>query len=169
MHRSIIILSSVLLLAACANKPEQAPSCTGNTLRGCNPVIYFNSGSAVLDKRAKADLDWTYTKMTRFPREQILATGYTDSVGDTEKNFSLSKQRAQAVKSYLVKKGIASDRIIVAFQGEFNPVCTKTECQNLNRRVEVKMSKPNGGWEPMTWDDVSKKMDKVKCFLCEEE
>ena len=169
MRYSLILLSSALMLTACAVKPRQAPVCSGNTLRGCKPVVYFASGSSALNDEAKENLDWAYAKMKRFPKEEVVVTGYTDSVGDAERNFTLAKQRAQAVKSYLVKKGIESDRVTVAFQGEFDPVCTKAECQHLNRRAELKLSKPNGGFEPIDVDKISENVSNIKCLLCEEE
>ena len=168
MRYSGLFLATVLL-AGCASQPTKAPICTGNTLRGCQPVVYFSSGSTVLTQETKSNLDWAYEKMIRFPRENMIAIGYTDSLGDAKSNFSLAKKRAQAVKNYLVKKGIEADRIAVAFQGEFDPVCTKSDCQHLNRRVELKLSKPNGGWEPIDWEKISSKLDGIKCSICEEE
>ena len=169
MRYSVLLLMTSCLLAGCTSTPKEVPACSGNTLRGCKPVVYFASGSSALSGEAKSNLDWVYEKLIRFPRENVTVTGYTDSVGDAERNFSLSKQRAAAVKDYFVKKGIASDRIDVAFQGEFEPVCTKANCQYLNRRVELALSKPNSGWVPVDWKEVSAKMGEFKCFLCEEE
>ena len=157
MQKKTLLLISALVLSACATKPTEAPVCTGNTLRGCQPVVYFDIGSAALNAKAKANLDWTYEKMVRFPKENITAIGYADSAGDAERNFALSKERAKAVKNYLVKKGIDANRIDVAFRGEFEPVCTKADCQYLNRRVEMKLSRPNGGFEPVDWDEMGSK------------
>ena len=166
MQKKTLLLISALMLSACATKPKEVPVCTGSTLRGCQPVVYFDIGSVALNAKAKSNLDWAYEKMVRFPRENITAIGYADSTGDAERNFTLSKQRAKAVKDYLVKKGVAADRIDVAFQGEFEPVCTKADCQYLNRRVELKFSRPNGGFEPIDWDEVG---SKIKGFFCDEE
>ena len=165
MQRKTLLLISALMLSACATKPTEAPVCTGNTLRGCQPVVYFDLGSAALSAKAKSNLDWAYDKMIRFPRENITAVGYAESAGDAERSFTLSKERAKAVKNYLVKKGIDANRIDVAFQGEFGPVCTKADCQYLNRRVELKLSKPNGGFEPVDWEKIASKLN----LICEEE
>ena len=169
MRRSFILLSTALLLSACANKPEPASVCSGNTLRACEPVVYFDLGSSKIKKSQNETLQWAYDKMVRFPREHILVTGYADAAGNATKNFQLSKQRAKAIKQYFVKKGIDPNRIAISFRGEFEPVCTTSDCQNLNRRVELKMFKPNGGFDPNTLDKVSAKVDGLKCVLCEEE
>lgn len=78
--------------------------------------------------------------------ENVVVTGYTDRLGSTKYNLSLSKKRAEAVKSYLVTKGIAAERIETIGKGKANPVvaCTGVkkraaliECLAPNRRVEV--------------------------------
>lgn len=166
MRYSILFLASILL-AGCASKPTEETVCTGNTLRGCKPVIYFDTGSVALSEKSKENLDWAYAKMVRFPRESVTVTGYTDSIGEAKRNLDLSKKRALAVKNYLVKKGIEADRIIVAFQGEFDPVCTKAACQNLNRRVELDLYKPNGGWEPIDLEGFTNKIAEIRCDDCE--
>lgn len=172
MQKKLLLISalvSAFLLSACTTRTGEISVCTGNTLRGCQPVVYFDMGSTVLTTKAKSNLNWVYDKMVRFPRENITAIGYTDSVGNAESNFMLSKQRAKVVKDYLVKKGISADRIDIAFRGEFDSVCTKTDCQYLNRRVELKLSKPNGGWQPLDWEKISSKLEDFKCSICEED
>ena len=78
--------------------------------------------------------------------EQVLVTGYTDRLGSTKYNLTLSKKRAEAVKTYLVSKGIAAERIETVGKGKANPVAACTgvkkraaliECLAPNRRVEV--------------------------------
>jgi len=168
MQKSVLFLMTSLLLAGCTSTPKEAPVCSGNTLRGCQPVIYFDTGSSALDQKAKANLDWAYEKMVRFPRERVTISGYTDAVGNFESNFSLSERRASAVKDYLVAKGIESNRIDVAFHGEQDPVCSSSDCLNLNRRVELELYKPDtGGYIDMK--KVSSKLEDVKCYLCDEE
>ena len=166
MRYSVLLLMTSCLLAGCTSTPKEVPACSGNTLRGCQPVVYFTTGSSALSLGAKSNLDWVYEKMVRFPRENVVATGYTDPVGNPNSNLTLSKQRALSVKEYLVRKGIAADRIDIAFYGETNPVCTGTECDHLNRRVELKLSKPNGG---LDLPELSAQLDAVKCYLCDEE
>jgi outer membrane protein OmpA-like peptidoglycan-associated protein len=65
--------------------------------------------------------------------------GHTDSIGDPIKNIEISVKRAKTVKNYLVKLGIAPERLIIQGYGSRNPIAdNKTEDgRALNRRVEI--------------------------------
>jgi OOP family OmpA-OmpF porin len=75
----------------------------------------------------------------------VIATGHTDSVGTDAYNQKLSERRAAAVKDYLVKKGVAANRLEAIGKGEANPVvhcddedrAKLIQCLEPNRRVEV--------------------------------
>jgi outer membrane protein OmpA-like peptidoglycan-associated protein len=75
----------------------------------------------------------------------IMISGYTDRLGSDAYNLKLSQRRADAVKAYLVGKGVAANHLIAIGKGEANPVvqCTETAraaliaCLEPNRRVEV--------------------------------
>lgn len=78
--------------------------------------------------------------------DRVQITGYTDRIGTNEYNLKLSRRRAEAVKAYLVKKGVAASRLVTVGKGEANPVveCRDTKkqaelikCLEPNRRVEV--------------------------------
>ena len=71
--------------------------------------------------------------------EVIIAVGHTDSVGSDAYNQKLSLRRSQAVKAYLVSKGIDKTRIYTEGKGEKQPVAdNKTkEGRAKNRRVEI--------------------------------
>jgi OOP family OmpA-OmpF porin len=74
---------------------------------------------------------------------KVTLSGYADSKGDKAFNTPLSQKRAEAVKTYFVKKGIDKERITVLFFGEENPKGPNNTPQGLamNRRVEFKFTK----------------------------
>jgi len=67
--------------------------------------------------------------------------GHTDNVGDDASNFTLSQKRSEAVREYVISKGIDESRISARGYGETKPIAdNKTpEGRALNRRVEVKL------------------------------
>lgn len=77
--------------------------------------------------------------LSRYPQRTAEIDGYTDSVGTEAYNQDLSQRRADAVKSYLVGQGIASDRLVTAGKGKSDPVADNDTAsgRQQNRRVEV--------------------------------
>ena len=146
MKHKVFLLVAALALTGCSLTPQKAPICSGNLLRGCQPVVYFDLDSAKLSAETKQNLNWATLKMKRWPSKHIKLTGHADWHGKPDKNLNLSKKRALAVKDYLVKRGISADRIVVEFKGEMKPVCHTASCQYLNRRVESQIYAPYGGW-----------------------
>jgi len=168
MRYSIPSITALLLLSACAATDTKQPVCTGNLLRDCEPVLYFDTGSSALNKESKENLNWVIEKMKRFPKRNATLTGYSDSVGNPNKNFALSKNRAIAAKNYMAQHGIEKERIVVKFDGELKPICTQESCQALNRRVEVAVDTPNGAASDSS-DWAVLHPNNWKCLLCEEE
>jgi OOP family OmpA-OmpF porin len=70
----------------------------------------------------------------------IIAIGHTDSIGSVEYNLKLSVRRADAVKAYLVSKGIEPNRIYTEGKGKAQPIADCTaEGRAKNRRVEIEV------------------------------
>jgi OOP family OmpA-OmpF porin len=102
---------------------------------------FFDFNKSVLKPEGKAKLDDLVGKVKGINLEVIIAVGHTDSVGSDAYNQKLSVARSEAVKAYLVSKGIEKNRVYTEGKGEKQPVAdNKTkEGQAKNRRVEIEV------------------------------
>lgn len=101
----------------------------------------FSTGAAELSPAFKKDLDGLAQQTKGMNLEVIIVTGHTDSQGAAATNQRLSLRRADAVKEYLVSKGIERNRIYTEGKGSKEPVAdNKTkDGRAKNRRVEVEV------------------------------
>jgi len=108
-------------------------------LRGVN----FEFNKATLTKYSENILWKAYNAMNANPDVRVVITGHTDNVGSQKYNQSLSLKRAQAVKNWLVEKGIDSKRMRTVGRGQNEPVASNdTEDGRLeNRRIEFYVEK----------------------------
>ena len=102
---------------------------------------FFDFDKAVLKPEGKAKLDDLAGKVSGIALEVVIAVGHTDSTGAAGYNQALSNRRAEAVKAYLVSKGIESNRIYTEGKGLTQPVADNAtrEGRAKNRRVEVEV------------------------------
>jgi OOP family OmpA-OmpF porin len=102
---------------------------------------FFDFDKSVLKPEGKAKLDDLAGKVKGINLEVIIAVGHTDSVGTDAYNQKLSVQRSEAVKAYLVSRGIEKSRVYTEGKGEKQPVAdNKTaEGRAKNRRVEIEV------------------------------
>jgi outer membrane protein OmpA-like peptidoglycan-associated protein len=102
--------------------------------------IFFDTNKTTIKKQSFAILDAIAEALVAH-REvtRVRIEGHTDDVGDAAKNKKLSDGRAAAVRDYLVKKGVATDRLVPVGRGEETPVdAAKTAAaREKNRRVEL--------------------------------
>lgn len=102
---------------------------------------FFDFDKSVLKPEGRAKLDDLVSKMGGLNLEVIIAVGHTDSVGSDAYNQALSVRRSEAVKAYLVSKGVEKNRVYTEGKGEKQPVAdNKTaEGRAKNRRVEIEV------------------------------
>ena len=102
---------------------------------------FFDFDKSVLKPEGRAKLDDLTSKMAGLNLEVIIAVGHTDSIGTDAYNQRLSIRRSEAVKAYLVSKGVEKNRVYTEGKGEKQPVAdNKTaEGRAKNRRVEIEV------------------------------
>ncbi|MGA0560404.1 OmpA family protein [Larkinella sp. VNQ87] len=126
-------------------KPAPAPKIenfgssleAGRTYRLNN--LLFKQSAYEIQPESYPQLDSLVATLDRNPAIRIELSGHTDNVGDAKLNLALSQNRVNAVKNYLVNKGISADRIQTKAYGGSRPIAdnTREETRRLNRRVEV--------------------------------
>ena len=103
--------------------------------------VEFVYAKEILTPKSRKIIDQIVEILKEHPNVNVEIGGHTDSNGDAKRNLKLSQRRAEAVKRYLVKKGIAESRLIAKGYGENKPLVkndTETNRQT-NRRVEFKV------------------------------
>ena len=104
-------------------------------------TVYFDSGRDSFKVETLAKLDEAASIITKFSTAKFSISGHTDSTGSDAKNLELSSKRANAVKNYLVSKGVSESNLTAKGFGETMPIASnKTyKGRSENRRVEVKL------------------------------
>ncbi len=102
---------------------------------------FFDFDKSVLKPAGKAKLEDLVSKLQGTDIEVVIATGHTDWTGSDAYNQKLSVRRAEAVKAFLVSKGLPAERVFAEGKGEKQPVASnKTkEGRAQNRRVDVEV------------------------------
>ncbi len=114
---------------------------SGETMRLNN--LIFPQGKAVIDPKSYGELDEVAQMMKENSKMEIQLEGHTDNQGSAKANMELSESRVEAVKKYLVSKGIAKDRIKTKALGGSQPLANEMtqEARAMNRRVEMRILK----------------------------
>ena len=102
--------------------------------------IYFDVGKAVVRPESHEAIKSIADYLIANPKASIFIVGHTDNTGDYLKNVKLSKDRAAAVKAYLIGKFKIDGKLLFAEGvGPLSPVAANSsdEGKKLNRRVEV--------------------------------
>ena len=107
------------------------------------PGINFEVNSAQLTSSSAATLDGAAETLNKFTDITAQVAGHTDSTGADSYNMSLSGKRAQAVKEYLISRGVAASRLSSQGYGETQPIADNSskDGRAMNRRVELNVVK----------------------------
>ena len=122
-------------------KPPPAPAAPVVQKVNFAADAFFDTAKAVRKPEGTTKLDELVGKVKDVNLEVIIAVGHTDSVGSDDYNQKLSIKRSEAVKAYLVSKGIDKQRVYTEGKGEKQPVAdNKTAAgRTKNRRVEIEV------------------------------
>lgn len=104
-----------------------------------NSGVYFATNQFNINEDSQKTLNGLAKVMVEYPQTNILVVGHTDNTGSDTYNMTLSKNRAQAVTSFLIQEGISSGRFTTQWYGESQPKYDNTteEGRAKNRRVTL--------------------------------
>ncbi len=104
-------------------------------------TLLFDSDSASLQAGAFDRLRSLARTLNNYPKSDVIIKGHTDNLGDERYNQTLSEERADSVRAFLVAEGVASPRVTAIGFGESVPMATNAspEGRQQNRRVEIEI------------------------------
>jgi len=103
--------------------------------------VTFDFNKATLKPDGRAKLDDLANKVKTINLEVVIAIGHADEIGSHAYNDKLSVRRAEAVKAYLVSKGVEPNRVYTEGKGKRQPIASNktAEGRAKNRRVEIEV------------------------------
>jgi outer membrane protein OmpA-like peptidoglycan-associated protein len=126
---------------AANNGCPEVPANVSKSIGTAAMNIKFGATNATVTSGSNASLNTIVRLMNENPGLKIRVEGHTSNAGDDAKNMTLSTNRAEAVKTFLVNKGISADRIETEGFGETTPIADNGTAAGRakNNRVEVKI------------------------------
>ena len=105
--------------------------------------LIFAQGKALIDPQSHQELDEVVQMMRDNDKIIIQLEGHTDNLGNADANLELSQKRVDAVKKYIVSRGIQKSRVKTKAFGGSQPITNGVtpEARNMNRRVELRILK----------------------------
>ncbi|MDX1314369.1 MAG: OmpA family protein, partial [Eudoraea sp.] len=106
-------------------------------------TILFDTGKSSLKTESVSVFVDIIKILNEYPNAKFTVEGHTDSVGSASLNQKLSESRANSVRDFLIKEGIAADRLTAIGYGEDKPIATNNTRagRTQNRRVEINLIK----------------------------
>jgi len=140
------------------DKDDQCPTVAGTVANnGCPEVteevqkqlndyartILFDTGKSSIKAESTSVMVDIIQILNEYPNARFTVEGHTDSVGSASLNQRLSEERANAVRDFLIDKGIGADRLVAAGYGEDRPIANNNtrSGRSQNRRVEINLIK----------------------------
>ena len=140
------------------DKDDQCPTVVGTVANnGCPEVteevqkqlndyartILFDTGKSSIKAESTSVMVDIIQILNEYPNARFTVEGHTDSVGSASLNQKLSEERANAVRDFLIDKGIGADRLVAAGYGEDRPIANNNtrSGRSQNRRVEINLIK----------------------------
>ena len=145
--RTALVVALLTVLAACSSTPDKIanPALQGAATPGSaqdfvvnvGDRVFFDTDSSDLNLSAQATLDKQALWLQQYGNYVIGIEGHADERGTREYNIALGARRANAVRNYLVSKGIAPNRMTTKSFGKERPVavCNDISCWSQNRRA----------------------------------
>lgn len=101
--------------------------------------VAFEGGTADLTSGSDVDLDRVYQSLVDWPDVTIELQVHTDNSADPQESMTLSQQRAEVIRGYLLNKGIEASRVTATGKGSSDPIADNGTIQGrrLNNRVEI--------------------------------
>jgi peptidoglycan-associated lipoprotein len=145
--RFAAVLVAALAISACARNADDAqanaagaatPGSQQDFVVNVGDRVFFETDSSELTTQARATLDKQAQWLTNYSQySQFTVEGHADERGTREYNIALGARRAQAVRDYLVSRGIQAQRMRTISYGKERPVavCNDISCWSQNRRA----------------------------------
>jgi len=145
--RFAAVLAVGLAMSACAKNAEDAqanaagqatPGSQQDFVVNVGDRVFFETDSSELTPQSRATLDKQAQWLINYSQySQFTIEGHADERGTREYNIALGARRAQAVRDYLVSRGIQAQRMRTISYGKERPVavCNDISCWSQNRRA----------------------------------
>ena len=147
VFRFAAVLAAALAISACAKNAEDAqanaagqatPGSQQDFVVNVGDRVFFETDSSELTPQSRATLDKQAQWLTNYSQySQFTIEGHADERGTREYNIALGARRAQAVRDYLISRGIQAQRMRTISYGKERPVavCNDISCWSQNRRA----------------------------------